>query len=475
MTDERGRRAASVEGSVHAVLPLATILVGRSKVFAAGLAALVCLAPLAALAQGDGVRADRWIFKPRLELSGAYDSNFFRENDAEENAPRDVVWVLNARAGTKLANRNPRRLGVELDLGVSYRDLTDVTDEPLEGELADRQLEQRSGLDDISGGLKLSIMPRSSFTVLLDAEAEYTDQPLSDRVFNDGYERLSVEAGPDLRFAPGDDPESRALEMRLGYRFALLRFLDDEPSAGTARGEKDTHKIELKTRWRFFPKTAALLDVRYWIVNYPRVVDLGTGGVEVQSPDKDLTPLVVEGGVRGLLTPRISATLRAGFKNTFNAQGEGYLGFVGKLEAQYVLEPLLKVRLGYEREVDDNAYSNYYTLDRVQAALSLNLPIRVRLEVKGGFDYLDYSSGGVSEAIQTDRTEPILRAGAELGWDPVDWLGVAANYAFENNRSSFCLLQGGNPTSCPAGIDLSRTDLVAYTRHVVTLSLRSQL
>lgn len=437
--------------------------------------AVVCLAPLSAAAQGSGVRGDRWTFKPRLELSGAYDSNFFRENDAEENAPRDVVWVLNARGGVKLANRTPRRLGVNLDLSVSYRDLTDVSDEPLESPLADRQLEQRSGLDDISGQLNLAIMPRSSFTVLLDANAKYTDQPLSDRVYNDGFERLEVEAGPDLRFAPGDDPESRALELRLGYRFALLRYLDDEPAAGTNRGEKDTHKIELKTRWRFFPKTAALLDVRYWIVNYPQVVDLGQGGGEVQSPDKDLTPLVVEGGLRGLLTPRLSMTVRAGFKNTFNAQGGGYLGFVGKMEAQYVLEPLLKLRLGYERSVDDNAYSNYYTLDRVQAALTLNLPIRVRFVLKGGFDFLDYSSSGVSSAIQTDRTEPILRAGAEVGWDPTDWLGVSAKYALENNRSSFCLLQGGNPTSCPAGIDLSRTDLVAYTRHVVTLSLRTQL
>ncbi|MCA9538063.1 MAG: hypothetical protein KC620_04210 [Myxococcales bacterium] len=405
---------------------------------------------------------------PRAGVSAAYDSNFFRDAVGEAAEPPDPVSVLRFDAGLRLETRNPSRLGVDLALEAAWRQVSALDDASPE-----KAIEARNGFDRAQLGVGFSLLPRSSVTVELKGQGQYTDEPAYERVVDAGYQRLEAEFGPDFRFRPGERPESRAFEMRLGYRFNLLRYLDAVPQLGTNRAQRDTHKFQLLTRWNFFPKTAALLDAQFWIINYPQVNDLRDAQTAGASPDLDSTPLRIEAGLQGLLTPRLSLTARAGFAHTFNAAGKSYQGFIGRVEAEYRLAPTLKLRLGYARAVGADGFSNYYTLDRVFLDGTVNLPARLHLTLRGGFDRYVYSTVGATEWAP-ERIEPILLGAAELGWAATEWLSLAASWQVENNRSDFCYRLDLVPGGCATVADPSLVERSEYVRHVVMLKLATE-
>ncbi len=425
------------------------------------------------------MRSSRFVFHPRLELGGGYDSNFFRDADVELTAPADPVWVLTGEGRIKLANRNPSRLGIRLDVGASYRELfaADALDpaEAIGG--ADHraaQLDARSGFDGVDGDIDLVFGPRSTFALGIELKGRYSDEPVNELVLPFGYRRLDFEAGPDLRFRPGEEAGSRALEMTLGYRFAMLRFLDLDPDLGTAPAQKDTHKVRLNTRWNFYPKTAALFDVQFWIVNQQGgVVD--TPRASASLSDKDQTPFRLTAGLKGLLSPRLSATVKLGFANSFNNVGESYQGFIADTGLEYVLAPRLKLRLSYRRQLDDDAFANYFVMDRLALAGELALPARLQLELRAGVDLIDYSDVGRPVFAVVDRQETTILGELGLGWHATDWLALMARWAYEDNQSDFCYRLDLQALPCPAAPDAEEArqiDRAEYTRQRLSFILR---
>ena len=111
--------------------------------------------------------------------------------------------------------------------------------------------------------------------------------------------------------------------------------------------------------------------------------------------------------------------------------------------------------------------TQHFILHRAFVKGTVNLPARLSLNGRFGFDFYDYSQDGIPNwAVGLpDRTEPIVRAGAgKLG--TARWLTIRANWEFENNRSGFYYCFGDDPGSCSAGKRPS-----SYIRHVVMLAL----
>ncbi len=441
------------------------------------LTGLLCLGlACSAWAKGPGLRTESLIVHPSFDLAGGYDSNFWRESELESTAPVNGVTLFRTTAGLDLANRANRRIGFELDTSAGLRMATSSTAEdtpsPLDSEVA---------FDNFRTRLGLSFMKRAPVTLDLEARAKYTERPAAEYLRADGFQQLNAHFGPDIRFRPGANPDSRALELNLGYRFAIQRHVcdffvcdtDAEINAfealGANRGQNNTHKLKLSTRWQFFPKTALILDVQYWMVDYPQVFDLDARGEEVQAPDKDATPLRAELGIKGLITPRISMTLRGGYVNSFNASEGSYEGPIGKFNLEYWLEPVLRIKLGYQLMLGDDGYSNYFVLHRTAFSTTVNLPSRLSLTGQVGFDYYLYSLEGVPNwAIGLQqRKEPILRTKIEAAWAPTDWFGIRGSWELEDNNSAFAYCLGEEPGFC----DASAYDRVEYTRHVVMLRL----
>ena len=443
------------------------------------LCGLLGLWPAAVHADGPGMRSNRFVFHPRVELGGSYDSNFFRDADVELTGPADPVWVITGSGRVELANRNPSRLGIKLDVGASYRQLfaagaLDPAEAIGGADHRAAQLDARSGFDGVDGDIDLVFGPRSTFALGVELKGRYSDEPVNELILPFGYRRLDFEAGPDLRFRPGEDAGSRALEMKLGYRFAMLRFLDQDPDIGTGPAQKDTHKVRLNTRWNFYPKTAALFDVQFWVVNQQGgVVD--TDRASTSLSDKDQTPFRFSAGLKGLLTPRLSATVKLGFANSFNNVGESYQGLIADTGLEYVLEPWLELRLSYRRTLDDDAFANYFVMDRFALAGELALPGRLQLEARVGVDLTDYSDVGRPVFAVVDRQETTILGELGLGWHATDWLALVGNWKFEDNQSDFCYRLDLRALPCPAAPDADEAlqiDRAEYTRHRLSLILR---
>ena len=400
-------------------------------------------------AKGPGLRVGALTIHPSFTAGAGYDSNFWRESRYEASAPVNPVTVVRFGGGISLENRNPNNAGIELELSAMGRYAR--ADDP-DGTMSD--LDDSVGLDTAKAKVGISILPRKPVTIDLKVDTRYTERSATEML------RKTLPAPRRLlgrmRFRPGGTPGNRALELRLGYRFSLDRNLGTSNNVGGVRGDKDTHELAFLTHWRFFPKTALLLDVRYWMINYRSGIDIDVDGRPVDGPNKDLNPLRAEIGLQGLVTRRLAMTIRGGYSNSYNDAGESYVGAIGRFDLDYTLEPVLKLGLGYALKLGDDSFSNYYTLHRGFVKGTVNLPAKLSIGGKLGLDYYVYSRDGAPawSIGLPDRIEPIMRAMAEIGWNPVNWLAFKASWEFENNRSDFYYCLGETPGRCFAS-DLS--------------------
>ena len=411
-----------------------------------------------AAARGPGLRVGDLVIHPTVLAGFAYDTNFFYESESEVDARGNPAVVndaalIKAGLGLQLANRTPNKVGISFDSSIDFRNAVSVG-ENADGAVADRVVEERNGVDRVVAGLNLAILPRSVVTLELDEKLKFSDRPAFDSSVN-GFRRIDNSVGPDLRFRPGDNPDSRAFEMRLGYRFLTTNYAD-AAKAGLTRYERQAHDMRFLTEWRFLPKTTALADFHYTIN------DFQDDGV---SRDRDSTPFRAELGLRGLVTKRVSVELLAGFLNTFNADGESYGGVVGTAQVQYVLEPSFDVALRYEHDAKGAGYSNFVILDKVSARATLNFLERFELEAKAAYGLYDYATDGAPTGAEK-RTDPIVIVGTSFAYNLRDWLQAKASWLLETNQSDYEAPPPVDEAGNPLAPGTFAVDLAEYSRQV---------
>ncbi|MCA9524832.1 MAG: outer membrane beta-barrel protein [Myxococcales bacterium] len=423
-----------------------------------GLLAVALLPGVAAAEdRGPGVRAGAVEIHPSVSLEGGYDNNVFYDSTTEGRSPPNAATVLQVGGGLTLENRNASNIGFELAGRFLYRHLTSL-DDP-DGRIDDRVVEARNGLASASGRAMLALLPQSSVTLELHENLRYSERP-SFETTAVGFEKLDNAAGADLRFRPG----GRALELRLGYRYRVVDFLE-ETEAGSGRAEKNAHEARLLTLWRWLPKTSFVVDMQYGVIDYARPQErLTADGGFVLSADRDSRPFRLEAGLRGLLTQRISVVAMAGYLNTFNVVGNSFNGVVGRLEVNYVVEPTLSVGVGYRHDASDSSFSNFYRLDEVFARLDLHFLSRFEVGGRVGYDFIKYDPNGAPGGI--GREDPVLRAQAHASYSVREWLSAGLEWQLENNTTEY--------RSPPGEANPDLQDHADYSRQLVLLKLTAE-
>ncbi len=323
----------------------------------------------------------------------------------------------------------------------------------------------RDGVHSVDLDLRLGLFPNGSFSIDTDTQIGFQRQPDARVVtpegsndpidFEGAFDRLRISVGPDLRFRPGSG-RGRAFELRLGYRFQGVRFLDG--NADTA--ERDGHRVQLLTLWKFFPKTAAFADISYSIIDYPLQNDgKDLNGNDLPSRNVDSTPFEAALGVRGLVTQRLSTELRAGFIHTFNDEPESKRGPTGRFSLEYKLEPAFSVRTGYQLGVRPTAFANYYQLHHVFADLRLYLLSRI--SITGGAAYQIFDFDTSNSFAGAERSDPTLIANAGLSYEFFDWLSAGLTWRLTRNFTDFEIERsdGTNP--------------LAFSKQVFSLTVRA--
>lgn len=410
-----------------------------------------------AQAEGPGVRAGDLVIHPSASVAGGYDSNIFFESEDDATAPIQTATVLNAGFGLGVSNRNPNHISLKLDLDLLYRHLASIGDEnQLQVPEAQRDdvIAARNGIQSVKGDLVVALLPRSTFTLELHESLRYSERPAYETSVS-GFEKIDNAVGADLRFRPGENPDSRAFELRLGYRLRTVDFLSSS-DVNAAPAEKLAHEMRFLTSWRFLPKTTALLDFQYSIIDYT--------DTEAGVQDRDSAPFRAVVGLKGLITNRVSLDLRVGYLNTFNKVGESFSSAVAKAEVAYVLEPTLKLAIGGEREGSDTSYSNFVTKHGAYGRIDLTFLTRLSVGGRAGYALYDYSLDGAPPGT-AKRDDPVFNAGANAGVAIQDWLKTKLEWSFENNLTDFVF-----ETTSDAGIVISQNP-AEYSRHLVMLSV----
>ena len=184
--------------------------------------------------------------------------------------------------------------------------------------------------------------------------------------------------------------------------------------------------FSLGGKWKFLPKTAAVLDAQFDYRTYFNR-QRGTNMTSVDTTSNLQAMLLrVMGGLSGLITSRISALLMVGGGGDWG--GSNAKTFLAQAEVAY-LGTDITARGGYLRNLNPVPVFGTFGQDRGYAEVKATLLGRLTLRAFGSFDYLTYYAGST-------RTDYIVTAIAEVTYQFVSFFSASLNYTLSYRGSN---------------------------------------
>lgn len=171
-------------------------------------------------------------------------------------------------------------------------------------------------------------------------------------------------------------------------------------------------------RWKFLPRTAAVLEGRYF-ARLPNEPDLAA----------ENSGFRVATGLAGLLTARIAGTLKGGYTRTF---GDLTLAsWFANAELEYLASETTSARLGYLHDVGLDPVAGTFASHRVYGDAKVLLASRFTARLAGQLEDRSYEADEVDVGFGTTlvRVEPSI--GAEI----TRWLTATVAYAYTDRTS----------------------------------------
>lgn len=363
------------------------------------LSALLCVS--AAAAEKNGVKVGEGRLHPSLGLEGEYDSLVVNTNSG---AYGDLILHIRPGLAYELGNKS-----VELSLA-ALGDWNLYTGIETPGT---RGLSYFGG----DGNLSVSINPAGTVGVILADRFSHGDRVTAVDV-GIGVRSLSNEASIQIPIRPGGG----ALEITPGYAFATENFLAFYVTPSFEPGALNylSHRPKLDARWKFLPKTALVLQVEGDIRQY---------GAGTNPP---VSALYARTGLSGLLTPKVSVLLTAGYGNAFAAPAiANYESVIGQAEIGFILSPTSRLKAGYVRTFEPVPQFGWYGDNRGYLAGTFLLGGRLLLDVRGTADLVDYAPGASGT-----RADVVVGTDEMVTYRAAEWLDLAVGHSLSYRASS---------------------------------------
>jgi hypothetical protein len=297
-----------------------------------------------------------------------------------------------------------------------------------------------------TAGLSLSTIAGEWALSLSDTFARTEDPPyLAGSATQNPISRDNNLATAQAAWSPGGG----RITTTLRYTNSIDIF---EQDSGFSYANSLTHMFMLDVSWKWLPKTAIFLQAQQGYISY-----LNTNS-EGKVPSY---PLHVIAGLRGLVTPKLSAVASLGYGNAFYSSGVTTAGFWGSsyVDLQGILTPSLLNRLtvGYHQDFMNSVISNFYYSYSVYAAYVHQIAGRVSLDLSLRYSYLDYQ-GLLFDKTNT-RVDNTIYGGLTLDYFVRSWIYAGVGYSLVANFSDYHLPDAnGNPDP---------TKPVDYVKHQV--------
>jgi hypothetical protein len=205
-----------------------------------------------------------------------------------------------------------------------------------------------------------------------------------------------------------------------------------EQGTGYSYANSLTHMFTLDVSWKWLPKTALFVQANQGYVSY---LSTNTQG-KVPS-----YPLRVVAGLRGLITPKLTAVLSLGYVNAFYSSGATTSGFLGStyIDAQGIVNPTLlsRITVGYHQDFQNSVISNFYYQYSVYASWVQQILGRFSLDLSGRYSHLSYQ-GLLFDPTNT-RTDNAVVVGLTFDYFIRNWIYAGVGYSLTANISDYHL------------------------------------
>lgn len=221
---------------------------------------------------------------------------------------------------------------------------------------------------------------------------------------------------------------------------------DTDQKCDPARSNYSNLNFGVAGKWKFFPKTALLVDVNAdWRAYF---ADASNNKVVFRAL----------AGLAGLLSPKISVTLLGGYAGDFT-NGSIHT-FVGNAEFAYTFSPMARVAVGYARNASPVPVVGSMVSDRGYLRGGVGF-LSNRLTINGQFsvDYLTFlrAPAANSTAFNPTRNDVLLSFSLTPTFTLFSWFEISASYTLSWRASQ-------NTTN-------DSTVGLNYTRHEAILRL----
>ena len=386
--------------------------------------------------EGPGIKlTDSLVFHPGLEVEGRYDTNARYGDSSNPFVPVIGAPYLRLVGHLHLATLSPQRLAdgdnkislpnvaFRLKSAVAYR------------EYFKKEVEHLRAVE-VDAGMELRLFPYSTVTVSIFDDYTRTVPEWS----GINVSRNTNRGGLKLRIKPGGG----RLEFKVGYTFSF--DLIDE-SARFAFTNKIGHEMRLTAKWRLLPKTAVFLEATETIITYldptggtEAIKDLKTSNLIANS---DSYPLRIYMGFSGLITPRFSVMLKAGYANAFYDINDSYNMMVGQGEFTFFISPLAKIKGGFEHSFADSFLSNYFVDERAYLGYDHFIINRILLHLSMEYRFRQHEGFPPTTSTQ-DLNYHIVKADIGFDYKIFEWFYVGIGYNLELRKQTTAALQQTN-------------------------------
>lgn len=388
---------------------------------------LLLQAPVAlAAGPGGGINFGKVTLSPAIQLNFLVDSNVARSSTAQ----LELVDSTNTETFDSTGSA-----GLELrpTAGVSYK--SELLRLASTAGLAARVYFARPGnsyWNDVTLRASADFLPDRPFGISVRDNYSYKNYPdpsidgdPSDwDLLSRGYNSLWAEG----RYSPGS-----ALDFNLAAIWQMdIQELTNLESA-LAPG-KNEFGLQLKGKWRFFPRTLLLVQADYLFGTWSNLTDciVEEGGqcIVTVAKSTNLNNISFQTGLAGQITNTIQANVFVGYGVLDNTDNDSDLwglgGILAQLQVVYNPQPAHAVSFNFYRRYTDAALMDFIGLNGVSAGYTGTWFSKLQATLQASFDSRDYNSASTVES--ESRADWSLGASFGLEYRVAPWLSLTGSF-----------------------------------------------
>jgi len=366
------------------------------------------------IAKNRGLRSGSFLLRPSIQIDGHYDSNVFNGNDDESGNLPQAGTSLRLSPQIALDNGTDSEIQFRLnalgDIRLYLSDQANLKSLNAFGGSADLNV-------DFAARRAISFSVFNNFSRSLRPNNWQTTATLN---------RISNQIGGRVAFHPGDVPERRPLEINLQAAYSVDRFEDFQ------FGDSDMIRTRLNGSWRFLPRTAAIVDVRW---DFRSFLD-GSNPFTTNS-----SPWRVQTGLAGALTNRVTFRLTGGWGDSSHDSGSSFDSAIGQVSLGYAPSATTFLSVGYSRDFQQAYYGNFIDANKGTVTLQQQLGSLMTLHAWFAFTYGIYGEfrdiPANTKVTQANRKDYILDGGLRGQIEFTRLVGMTVGYTVRGVLTNF--------------------------------------